>query len=85
MTYNSLDVNIGPRVNNGISDYRGARRSHRCIAGSILSAGVTVVWYWKWPRTYVEDEVVFVSGVPYVTMLVSKLNAKLTSKESIVT
>lgn len=43
MTYNSLDVNIGPRVNNGISDYRGARRSHRCIAGSILSAGVTVV------------------------------------------
>lgn len=38
-TYNSLNVNIGPRVNNGISDLRGAERSRGCIAGNTLLAG----------------------------------------------
>lgn len=42
-TYNSLNVNIGPRVNNGISDHRCAGRSRGCIAGNTLSAGTTVV------------------------------------------
>lgn len=79
-----MDVNIGLRVNNGISDYCGVRCSYRCIVGSILLVGVIVVWYWKWLRIYVEGEVVFVSGVFYVMMFVSKLNVKLIFKESIV-
>lgn len=39
----------------------------------------------KRTSTYVEDEVVFVRGVPYVTMVVNKPNVRLTSKESIFT